>query len=325
MDHPLPEISLSTPVIFMIFNRPDLTSLVFEEIAKAKPKTLLILADGPRNSEEAQKCLEARRVTERVSWDCELFTNFADRNMGCKSRITSGLDWAFSIVEEAIVLEDDCLPTPSFFTFCEKLLKHYRLDNRIMHISGNNFQPATDRSGFSYYFSKYSHIWGWATWRRAWRYYDKEMRTWPHFRNANLIRVSCEDPVEQVYWTDLFDQTFSGSLDTWDLQWLYACWSQSGLSILPTSNLVSNIGFRPDATHTPSPNLLAHLPTKDIWDMSHPSFVILNKEADDFTFDNVFGGRLLRKNKTIVGRVRHFISKLKRAVLYAFKPHNAFG
>ena len=132
-------MNISTPVIFMIFNRPELTFSVFEKIAAARPRKLLVVADGPRFPEEAQKCIEARRVTEKVNWDCEVLTNFTEANMGCKSRIASGLDWAFSIVEEAIILEDDCLPTLSFFPFCEKLLNHFRLDKRIMHIGGNNF------------------------------------------------------------------------------------------------------------------------------------------------------------------------------------------
>jgi len=311
MDLTLPEISLSTPVVFLIFNRPDLTSVVFEEIARAKPKTLLIVADGPRNSEEAQKCLEARRVTDRVSWDCELFTNFADRNMGCKSRIASGLDWAFSIVEEAIVLEDDCLPAPSFFPFCEKLVDYYRLDDRIMHIGGVNFQIHRPKPPSTYYFSKYTHVWGWASWRRAWKHYDCEMTSWPEFKNSGMLNHLCEDPFELSHWSSICEQVYSGAIDTWDYQWLYACWTQNALSIVPSSNLVSNIGFRSDATHTHGASQTANLATEDIWQLRHPNVMVADRIADRSTFNNILGGNRMRDAATLRARIHRLLSRVR--------------
>ncbi|MEN2383889.1 MAG: hypothetical protein KA716_33360 [Gloeotrichia echinulata DEX184] len=152
---------LSTPIGFFIFNRPDLTAQVFEAIRQTKPHKLLVVADGPRFPEEEEKCLKTREVIKSVDWDCEVLTNFSEINLGCKYRVYSGLDWVFSQVEEAIILEDDCLPTPSFFYFCQTLLQRYRDDERVMHISGNNFQFGQSRTPYSYYFSKYNHIWGW--------------------------------------------------------------------------------------------------------------------------------------------------------------------
>jgi hypothetical protein len=315
MDHSSSELSLSTPVVFLIFNRPDLTSMVFAEIARAKPKTLLIVADGPRNSEESQKCLEARRVTERVNWNCELLTNFADRNMGCKSRIASGLDWAFSIIEEAIVLEDDCLPTLSFFPFCEKLLNHYREDKRVMHISGNNFQFNRPKPSSSYYFSRYTHVWGWASWRRAWKYYDCEMASWPEFKKSGTLNYICDDLFELSHWASVFEQVYSGAIDTWDYQWLYACWTQNALSILPSSNLVSNIGFRSDATHTQGTSHTANLATKDIWQLQHPYFMVADRIADRFTFNEILGGNRLREAATFRGRMRRRLSRVSKRLM----------
>jgi len=306
MDHPSPEMSLSTPVIFMIFNRPDLTSLVFEEIAKAKPKTLLIVADGPRNSEEGQKCLEARRVTERVSWDCELFTNFADRNMGCKSRIASGLDWAFSIVEEAIVLEDDCLPAPSFFNFCGKLLDHYRLDNRVMHIGGVNFQIHRPKPSSTYYFSKYTHVWGWASWRRAWQHYDADMKLWPTVRDGGWLRDLLDDRASIRHWRKIFDLVSRGEINSWDYQWTFACWLQSGLSVMPNVNLVSNIGFHAGATHTFADSPFSGMLTEPMqFPLDHPVFMVRDRLADDFT----------QRNHVTRSLPTRLVQKLKRLFL----------
>lgn len=291
---------LNTPVAFFIFNRPDLTNIVFDAIAQAKPKQLLVVADGPRFPEEAEKCRQAREVLERVDWDCEVLTNFLEINLGCKQRVSSGLDWVFSEVEEAIILEDDCLPSPSFFHFCQTLLEYYRYDERIMHISGNNFQFGQSRTEYSYYFSKYPHIWGWASWRRAWKYYDVNIKTWLQYKNLGWLSSMCEDSYEQNYWIDIFDRVFNGSLDTWDYQWLYACWCQSGMSILPDSNLVSNIGFGFDGTHTSdSKNQLSTLPLTDIWEIKHSPLVVGCREADHYTFNSVFSPKNMKKTNLV--------------------------
>lgn len=286
---------LKTPVAFFIFNRPDLTSIVFDTIAQAKPKKLLVVADGPRFPEEAEKCREARAVIERVDWDCEVLTNFSQINLGCKYRVSSGLYWVFSKVEEAIILEDDCLPAPSFFYFCQTLLAHYRYDERIMHISGNNFQFGQSRTEYSYYFSKYSHIWGWASWRRAWKHYDVQIKTWSQYKDSEVLSYICEDSYEQKYWIDIFERVFKGDIDTWDYQWMYACWCQSSLSILPESNLVSNIGFGADGTHTSNDNLKSRLPISDIWEIKHPPFVTRHKRADTYTFNYAFDANDAKK------------------------------
>lgn len=281
-------MSLSTPIAFLIFNRPDLTEIVFKAIAQAKPKQLLIVADGPRSPEEAEKCKKTREIVSQVDWDCQILTNFSDTNLGCKKRISTGLDWVFSTVEEAIILEDDCLPDPSFFSFCQNLLEHYRFDTRVMHISGNNFQGGKSRTDSSYYFSKYSHIWGWASWRRAWQHFDQNLQGWAEFKHQNLLNQICENPQEIQYWTKVFDQTAAGNIDNWDSQWLFACWAQSGLSILPDVNLVTNLGFRSDATHTIKNSPLSNLPTAEILHIHHPKFVIRNQIADAYTATHLF-------------------------------------
>lgn len=305
-------MTISSPVIFCIFNRPDLTEQVFKKIREAKPRILLVVADGPRTAEEVTRCHEVRKIIEMVDWDCQVLTKYSDHNLGCGRCISSGLDWAFSIVEEAIILEDDCLPAPSFFPFCQSLLEYYRNDERIMHISGNNFQHCISRTDSSYYFSKYSHNWGWATWRRAWKYYDYEMKSWLEFKRMEMIETVCENIFEQLKWTIIFDQVHEGKIDTWDYQWLFTCWLNNGFSIIPNVNLVSNIGFGSDATHTTDITHQSYmLPISDIWHIKHPPLVIRHIDADAYTFDHIFGGIQMRGKYPQINKMRRRLSKLK--------------
>ena len=245
---------MNTPVVFLIFNRPDLTEQVFQAIAQAKPNRLLVVADGPRNENERVLCEQAREIIKKVDWPCEVQTNFSETNLGCKKRVSSGLDWAFSLVEEAIILEDDCLPHPDFFRFCEEMLDRYRDDERIMHITGDRFLPRDEKEA-SHYFSRHIHVWGWATWKRGWKYYDIEMTQWKTQRENVLAQMS--GPLEAQFYARMFDDVASGRTDTWDIQWMLTCWVQSGLSVIPHVNLISNIGFREDATHTKDKTIFA--------------------------------------------------------------------
>ncbi|GAK50574.1 hypothetical protein U14_01806 [Candidatus Moduliflexus flocculans] len=309
--------SLTTPVVFMIFNRPELTARVFNAIAQVKPKTVFVIADGPRFPEEAGRCEEARSVLQRIDWDCEVNTNFSATNLGCKYRVASGLDWVFSQVEEAIILEDDCLPSPSFFFFCQQLLEKYRDDERIMWITGNNFQNGHSRTEYGYYFSKYNHGWGWASWRRVWQFYDVEMKAWPNYKAANLLPLMFDDSYEYRYWVPIFEDTFRGKIDTWDYQTRFLCWSQNGLTIIPNANLVSNIGFGKDATHTTTASHLAEMPTHDMWEITHPPFVIRHREADLYTFDTMFGGQEMRmRDRQLHVRLKRKLSRLRTKILH---------
>ena len=310
----------STPVVFLIFRRPDLTAQVFEAIRQAQPTKLLVVADGPRNEEEVILCQKAREITEQVDWDCEVLRNYAEINLGCRKRVSSGLDWAFEQVEEAIILEDDCLPHLSFFRFCEELLKYYRNDNRIMVISGNNFQDGIQRSYYSYYFSKYGHCWGWATWRRAWQYWDFDPIKWLEFRDSGLINYVCEIPEEAKYRIKIYDDLFlDGNIDSWAYAWTFACWSQGALSIIPKVNLVKNIGFGQDATHTKRMNKYSFLPTHDIGDICHSPFVVRNVEADSYTFYNYYGGNKMKSNNNLIRRLKLTINKRKSSFMKYFK------
>jgi hypothetical protein len=243
---------VKTPVALIIFKRPDTTERVFEVIRQAKPAKLLVVADGPRTDRpgESEKCTAARAIIECVDWDCEILKNYSDVNMGCKQRVSSGLDWVFNTVEEAIILEDDCVPDLTFFRFCEELLEKYRDDERIMTICGTNIQSEWKSDIQSYHFSYYGSVWGWASWRRAWKHYDVDMKLWKETEVKSRIRdILCSEEQYHIR-KERFDNMYFGKVDSWDAQWLFTCLIQSGLSIVPSVNLISNIGFGKDGTHT---------------------------------------------------------------------------
>jgi len=292
---------MKTPVAFLIFNRPDTTQHVFEAIRQAKPPKLLVVADGPRGDrpEEAEKCAAARKIIETVDWDCEVLKNYSETNLGCKNRVSSGLDWVFEQVEAAIILEDDCLPDPSFFPFCEELLERYRDDKRIMHISGDNFQFGRKRTEYSYYFSIYNHCWGWATWRRAWQCYDVDMQYWQKIKKERQLSSILHSYLAVQYWHKKFDQTYNNHIDTWDYCWTLSCWQQNALSILPEVNLVSNIGFDVESTHTKNKSSpYSRMRKQNVsLPLNHPPFLLPNKKADTFTQRTKFGLFSRMKNR----------------------------
>lgn len=308
---------LKTPVVLIIFNRPDTTEKVFRTIAQAKPPKLLVVADGPRADQpgEAEQCTAARAIIDLVDWDCEVLRDYSKINLGCKDRVASGLDWAFDMVEKAIVLEDDCVPHSTFFRFCEELLERYRDDGRVMAISGDNLQFGRRRGEHSYYFSRYNHCWGWATWRRAWQHYDRDMKLWPRIRDCGWLEDLLTDSSSVGFWTRIFQSVYEGHINTWDYQWTFTCWTQSGLSILPSVNLVSNIGFNAEATHTKDSNSrFANMPVEAMsFPLQHPPFVIRDAPADDFMQRTHYGGTK-RKGTNLLPKVRQRLSVMRGRV-----------
>lgn len=280
---------MKTPLVFLVFNRPDTTKLVFETIRKARPAKLFLVADGPRpdRSGEAEQCALVRSILEGVDWPCNVQKNYSDVNMGCKRRISSGLDWVFSNVEEAIILEDDCLPDTSFFLFCEDLLDRYRQDERIGHISGVNFQFGARRPQESYYFSRYPHVWGWATWRRAWQDYDVEVKDWPEVRNENKFNHLFADKRLARRWGSIFTEVHEGMIDTWDYQWVFSNMVNNRLSITPHYNLVSNIGFGDQATNTRKKGITAEIPTSQMEFPLQPPRTFLRDSVSDYNTETL--------------------------------------
>ncbi len=262
------KVTFNTPILFIIFNRPDTTNIVFAEIKKIRPQKLFIAADGPRKDapEDYEKCAQAREIVKKIDWPCEVRTLFQKENLGCGYGESTAMNWFFDNVEEGIILEDDCAPDQSFFYFCQELLKHYRDNKKIMHISGDNFQYGKKRGWSSYYFSEYTHpCWGWATWRRAWKFFD----------------FNCVSPEQKK--------------SSWDKQWYLSVRKQNGLAILPNINLVTNIGTSDDATHTKEPLRFSNLPAKQmVFTLIHPKIIIRHRLADFFTNRDIFGGSFKR-------------------------------
>ncbi|HAR62639.1 MAG: nucleotide-diphospho-sugar transferase [Candidatus Margulisiibacteriota bacterium] len=298
-----------TPILFIIFNRPDTTQVVFDEIKKVKPERLFIAADGPRaDKEENEKCQMTRDIIKQVNWDCDIHTLFREKNVGCKRAVSSAIDWFFENVEEGIILEDDCVPSQSFFMFCNQLLEHYRHDKRVMMISGDNFQNGVQRGNATYYFSRIAHIWGWATWRRAWHLYDANLKTFPDFLASNQISNVYSEPEIKEYWINCLSAVSSNKINTWDYQWGYTLLMNNGLSIMPNINLISNIGFGADATHVTNSN--SELSNMNKYELSekiiHPMFTLPNKEADNYTYINHYG----LKKPTFKKKFKRAISSL---------------
>jgi hypothetical protein len=303
---------MKTAVAFLIFNRPDTTEQVFEAIRQAKPSKLLVIADGPRIDKpgEAEKCAAARAVIERVDWDCEVLTNYADINMGCKQRVSSGLDWVFNTVEEAIILEDDCLPDPTFFGYCEELLDKYRHDTRVVMISGTNLLGEWKPDVQDYCFSHIGSIWGWASWRRVWNHYDVNIALW----SEPEVKARIRDVIVGSQYLDIsriFDDVYAGKIDTWDFQWLFTRLSQSGLSIIPSKNLVSNLGFRNDGTHNKNEeDPRANMP------VSSMSFPLRNPMGFgvDRDFDKTYFKKYWKRNSLF----KQYLGKMKKLFLKSF-------
>jgi hypothetical protein len=279
------------PILFLIFNRPETTARVMDAIRAGRPKRLYVAADGPRDgkSGEAERCAEVRRLATGIDWPCNVRTLFRERNLGCRQAVSSAITWFFEQEPEGIILEDDCLPSPSFFPYCADLLNRFRDDQRIMCITGNNFQQDMNGYPYSYYFSKYNHIWGWATWCRAWRCYDDTMRLYPEYLDYNFFKSLSPSRGFFDYWKGELDKVYHRTLDTWDYVWMFSCWANNGLTCTPRVNLVSNIGFGPDATHCHNNSSSSNLSRFDIeFPLKHPPLIVRNADADVRVSERVF-------------------------------------
>lgn len=274
------------PVVFVIFNRPDLTKESFESIKQYKPTKLFIVGDGPRNTEEAIVCNETKNIVlSGIDWSCEVHTNFSDTNLGCKDRVSSGITWAFSHpeVDTAIIIEDDCVANQSFFPFCGELLEKYKDNHQIMMISGNNYRE--DKIDTSYFFTKMGHYWGWATWKRAWNLYDHHMSGWGMPPDWDCLQKLFKDGLlNRRAWTQIFNNTFSNKVISWGYRWSFSIWKNNGICIAPSNNLVRNTGFDERATHTKNKDhhLKFYLDTILSFPLIHPEDIQINVEADKF-------------------------------------------
>jgi hypothetical protein len=313
---------IASPVLLLIFNRPDTTELVMNAIRAARPPRLYIAADGPRDLlGEAERCELARRIATAVDWPCHTEILFRDRNLGCRAAVSGAISWFFEHEPEGIILEDDCLPSAGFFPFCAELLERFRSDARIMAICGSCYADSGPLYRASYYFSYYADPWGWATWRRAWLHYDRDLSRWPEFKSRGRLEAVSEGRKwHQSYWSNVFDATREGHIDTWDYQWIYSVIERNGLACYPTRNLITNLGFRSDATHTIVEaagqrfHPAANLPHQELrFPLVHPTHIARSAALDE----QIEARRLNLQRPTVegsflTGRLRRVVKGIAR-------------
>jgi len=300
-----------TPVLFLIFNRPDLTRQVFGQIRKVKPRQLFVAADGPRVShpDDVKKCDEARKVVmDMIDWECEVQTLFREQNLGCGLAVSGAITWFFEHVEMGIILEDDCYPDLSFFRFCAELLEYYKDDERVMHISGSNFQFGKKRGSSSYYISKYPNVWGWATWKRSWKHYEHTITNQKKHQPRKIFNKK-----ELEYWDQILKSVMERSSDSWDYRWNYSIFRNNGNVIVANKNLILNLGYGENSTHTKHKGdkfKRMRLESMD-FPLIYAASLSQNESADKKTFT------IMTKSTTkIQNRVRN--------ILYAIVPDNIY-
>ena len=305
-------MTLKTPILLIVFNRPKETQFVFEAISKIKPTRLYVASDGPRidNDDDVQKISLVRQILSNVDWPCKVFTSFQDHNYGCGSAVKNALDWFFENEEIGIILEDDTIPDLSFFGYCEELLKKYRYDDRIGMIAGTNHVDYDFKENTSYIFSRNKACWGWATWKRSWITMDFEM-TWRSSEYSSLIVENMgSSPWYISHWNRALQLIDSKKVSAWDWQWYFSKAAQNQLTIFPSVNLISNIGFGIDATHTKQPSLKQYGLKQSIeLPLVHPKIV-----CPDTNYDYLFEKLKMKRKLYIFRFISHFIKVLRLAV-----------
>jgi hypothetical protein len=283
--------SLQTPVLMLVFNRPDTTQAVFNVIREVKPTKLYIASDGPRNQEDQYKIKQVRGVLSQVDWDCEVYTLFRETNLGCGPAVSQAITWFFEHEEMGIILEDDCLPDSSFFPFCERMLNFYKDDTKVWHIAGSNFISKKLNSDpdkwqvNSYYFSMFNNIWGWAGWRNRWNKYRFNIESYNLHQSLQYYTL---DKRVETYFTKRQKQVLNKRINTWDYQYTFSMWENKGCAIIPTVNLISNIGFDVNATNT---NIKSDVSEMELGTLNSINFlkkIELKKEIDSIIFEKLF-------------------------------------
>lgn len=279
---------MEAPIILIIFNRPDLTKIVFDALRKLKPSKLYISADGPRDEKERINCEKAREIVKEIDWECEIYYRFLDENLGCGIAVSSSISWAFEKEDRLIIFEDDLIPTASFINFCNYNLEKYKDEKIVMQIAGNNYTEDHNFTSSDYFFSRFGHISGWATWKRAWDHFDYQMTEWPSFRDSNNIFGIFDNINSATYFTNLFNDYYGDPIKPWAARWLFAKIRKKGLSIVPRVNLVKNIG----AIGTYSTTEFKFVTQEDFRIKTEPTSISCNELYDDYHFRHYINKRI---------------------------------
>jgi hypothetical protein len=298
-----------TPILYLIFNRPELTEITFPSICSIKPKKLFIAADGPRidNQYDEFNCKHVREfVLSKIDWNCEVHTLFREKNLGCGKAVSSAISWFFNHVDKGIILEDDCLPNKSFFYFSQNLLIKYQNNPKINHISGFNFQLGYRHNKNDYFFSNYTLIWGWATWKRSWINYDFDMTDFDIFYSSYKYK--------NLFSQSLYLEVKNKIIDTWDVQWQYVNIKNKFIAIQPKFSLIRNIGFSKNATHTQGkePYFLKITEYGELKEnLTHPVIIKINWIADFFTAYRVYNLKQIRLVRVLINNYYKYFLKRK--------------
>ena len=308
---------MNTPVLLIAWRRPYTVREVIAAIRPLAPSRMYVACDGPNPDRpgEVEKVAATRLMIEQeIDWPCQMECLYSDVNQGCRLGVGKAISWFFDHVEEGIILEDDCVPHPDFLVYCATLLERYRHDTRVWCISGSNFQDGHWRGHGSYYFSRYSHCWGWASWRRCWQSYDSDLINLEPLCESRLLESVFTDPVERAFWLGIWKRLkYQGEPDSWAYRWTFSCIANGGLTALPNRNLVCNVGFGLDATHTTGPPLDTRAPI-GIDPHHHPLFVLRDAIADRYTFDHHHGGNRRRFPLSVIVSLKRIIGKAIRLV-----------
>lgn len=302
--------SIKAPVLFIVFNRPATTQIVFEAIKKAKPLILFIAADAPRigNEEDERNCILVKEIVKQIDWNCETHFRFSETNQGCGQGVFNAISWAFENEDRLIILEDDCVPAQPFFNYCDDLLERYKNDSRIWLISGNQYNEEAVKTPHSYFFSRYGHGWGWATWKRCWNAMDMSIAKFPLILKQDLYKTAFRTNKEAAFFKKIFNTAYNFDKlnpHTWDYQFMFLLTSNGGLSIVPIKNLVTNIGYL--GTHSETKNLFHDRPVDENFKiLTHPDFILCDVNYDSYHFKHHWN-----KKKPLVERI---IRKINRIV-----------
>ncbi len=285
---------MNTPLLLLLFNRPEITKKLLIKLKTFKPKKIYINIDGPRKNYKNDIVLikKVEHSLKIIDWKCKVLKKKNLTNYGCRKSVSQAINWFFQNENKGIILEDDCIPLESFFLFCEKMLSKYKKEKRIKVVSGSNFHKRKVFGNGDYYFSKYAHCWGWATWKRAWSEYEQSMDSWIKFRGTMKWKNFHHNKYENKYWTKIFNRVYRNQIDSWAYVWLFSVWKNQGITITPNTNLVENIGFGPDATTTIRYKNTNNFDNKSIKikQIKDPKNLIINREADEIIFKTHFNG-----------------------------------
>lgn len=291
----------NTPILFIIFNRPGVTQIVFEQIRKVQPKFLFIAADGPRKERagEAEQCEETRKIIKEIDWDCDLKILFRESNIGCAKNVSGAISWFFEHVESGIILEDDCLPQDTFFSFCETMLDYYKNHDKIMAISGYNSQLGIPRSKYSYFFAEIPLVWGWATWKNAWQRFEF---------TVDKIDESVFNTTAKKMWFPEIEKAYQGKIDSWAYRWIYSFMKNKFLCVYPAVSLINNIGIGGDSTHTHGQRWwYKEIRYGELTNITHPPTITISADADELT------SRInMAKQLTFTDRLKRIFYKRRR-------------